>query len=116
MHNKDFFLLLSMTETVEKIIRFSSPYKTAEEFYENVRDFDAVIMNFIVIGEAVNKLTDDLKQENTAIDWNKIYGLRNILAHHYFGINADLIWQIIQNDIPILSAELSKLIHKNKSQ
>jgi uncharacterized protein with HEPN domain len=114
MLNKDFYLLLSLAETIGKIILFSSPYNTAEEFYENVRDFDAVMMNFIVIGETVGKLSDDLKEENPAIDWNKIYGLRNILAHHYFGINADLIWQIIQNDIPKLSEELSKLIYKNK--
>ena len=110
MLNKDYYLLLSMLETVEKIILFSSSYKTAEEFYDNVRDFDAAMMNFIVIGETVGKLSEDLKNKNPVINWNKIYGLRNILAHHYFGINVDLIWQIIQNDIPLLKQELLKLV------
>ena len=103
-----------MAETVEKIIRFSLPYKTAEEFYANDRDFDAVMMNFIVVGETVDKLSDDLKSKHPGINWGKIYGLRNILAHHYFGINVDLIWQIIQNDIPMFKEELAKLINNNK--
>jgi len=114
MLNKDYYILLSMTETVDKIIRFSSPYKTAEEFYANDRDFDAAMMNFIVVGETVGKLSDDMKSKNSGINWEKIYGLRNILAHHYFGINVDLIWQIIQNDIPILKNELIKLINNKK--
>jgi uncharacterized protein with HEPN domain len=112
MLDKDYYILLSMIETFEKNIRFSSPYKTAEAFYENDRDFDAIMMNFIVIGETVDKLSDTLKSKNSGINWEKIYGLRNILAHHYFGINVDLIWQIIQNDIPVLKQELVKLINK----
>ena len=71
------------------------------------------MMNFIVIGEAVGKLSVEVKKENPGIQWEKIYGLRNILAHHYFGINVDLIWQIIQNDIPVLKNELEKLINSN---
>ena len=113
MLNKDLYLLLSMAETVDKIILFSSPYQSAEEFYNNVRDFDAAMMNFILIGETVGKLSDYLKENNPIINWNKIYGLRNILAHHYFGINVDLIWQIIQNDIPLLKQNLSKLINES---
>jgi len=60
------------------------------------------------------KLSEDMKSKNSGINWEKIYGLRNILAHHYFGINVDLIWQIIQNDIPILKNELIKLINIKK--
>lgn len=57
------------------------------------------MMNFIVLGEEVGKLSDETKNKATNINWHKIYGFRNIVAHHYFGINADIVWQIIQTDI-----------------
>jgi len=47
MHNKDFFILLSLVETIDKIIRFSENYSTAEELYENERDFDAIMMGSV---------------------------------------------------------------------
>ena len=96
MLNKDYYILLSMLETVEKIIRYTSNYHSAEELYQNDRDFDASMMNFIVIGEEVGKLTNELKTNNTQINWEKISSLRNIIAHHYFGINVDIVWQIIK--------------------
>ena len=111
MLNKDYYILLSMLETIEKIIRYTSDYHTAEEFYQNDRDFDAAMMNFIVIGEEVGKLTDDLKTKTSQINWEKIYSLRNIIAHHYFGINVDIVWQIIRIDLPKLQVDLNALLN-----
>ncbi len=110
MLNKDYYILLSMIETIDKIIRFTQNYSSAEKFYQNDRDFDATMMNFIVIGEELGKLSEELKNKNTQVNWSKINGLRNIIAHHYFGINVDLIWQIIQNDIPNFRIELAQII------
>lgn len=112
MLNKDYYILLSMLETVEKIIRYTSNYHSAEELYQNDRDFDAAMKNFIVIGEEVGKLTDELKSKNEQIDWQKIYSLRNIIAHHYFGINVDIVWQIIRTDLPKLKDDLTTLLNK----
>jgi uncharacterized protein with HEPN domain len=111
MHNKDYYILLSMLETIEKIIRYTSGYISAEELYQNDRDFDAAMMNFIIIGEEAGKITDDLKAKNVQIDWQKIYTLRNIIAHHYFGINVDIVWQIICNDLPKLKDDLNKILN-----
>ncbi len=112
MLDKDYYILLSMSEAIEKIIRYSNSYNTAEEFYQNDRDFDATIMNFIVLGEVIDKLSDNFKEKNTQINWSKIYGLRNILAHNYFGINVDTIWQIIKHFIPNLKTEIDSLTNK----
>ena len=71
------------------------------------------MMNFIVIGEEVGKLSENVKAKNMQINWQKIYGLRNIIAHHYFGINVDLVWQIICQDLPILKADLDELLINN---
>ena len=112
MLNRDYYILLSMLETIEKIIRYTGGYKSAEELYQNDRDFDAAMMNFIVIGEEVGKLTDKIKSKNEQIDWEKIYSLRNIIAHHYFGINVDIVWQIICNDLPKFKDGLKILLNK----
>jgi len=109
MPDKDYYIILSMIETVEKILRYSLPYQSAEELYQHDRDFDATMMNFIVLGENVGKLSDQIKTNNPQIKWPKIYGLRNIIAHHYFGINVDIVWQIIHNDLPDLHLNLKKL-------
>ena len=100
-----------MLETIEKIIRYTSSYHSAEELYQNDRDFDAAMMNFIVIGEEVGKLTDEIKLKNEQINWQKIYTFRNIIAHHYFGINVDIVWQIISSDLPILKNDLENLVN-----
>jgi len=110
MLNKDYYILLSVSDTLEKIIRYSAEYKNAEDFYENDRDFDAAMMNFIVLGESVGKLSENFKLKTDHINWSKIYGLRNIIAHHYFGINVDLVWQIIQNDLPVFKGQVSQLM------
>jgi len=49
MPDKDYYIMLSMIETIDKIIRYTWDYKSAEELYQNDRDFDAAMMNFIVI-------------------------------------------------------------------
>jgi uncharacterized protein with HEPN domain len=69
------------------------------------------MMNFIVIGEEVGKLTDELKLLNEQINWQKIYTFRNIIAHHYFGINVAIVWQNISIDLPKLKEDLTKLIN-----
>jgi uncharacterized protein with HEPN domain len=120
MLDKDYYLLLSMIETIDKIIRYTVKYKSSDELYQNDRDFDATMMNFIVIGEQVSKLSKEIKERNLHIDWFKINGFRNIIAHHYFGINVDIVWQIISIDLPELKGNLKQIIehqdeHKTNS-
>lgn len=68
------------------------------------------MMNFIVLGETVGKLSADFKSANGQVNWTKIHGLRNIIAHHYFGINVDMVWQIIQNDLPGFKEQINQFL------
>jgi uncharacterized protein with HEPN domain len=68
------------------------------------------MMNFVVIGEMVDKLSTDFKRDHTNIEWIKIKGFRNIVAHDYFGIDAEEVLQIIKNKIPGLKSEIQRLI------
>lgn len=70
------------------------------------------MMNFIVIGEMSNKLSGPFKDQSPHIDWRKISALRNIIAHDYFGIDEEEIWQIIKNKLPVLLANLKEILSK----
>ncbi len=74
----------------------------AESLYTDVKTFDAVLMNFTVIGESVAKLSDELKSEENHVPWIKIKDFRNIVAHNYFGVDAEEVWQTINNYLPVL--------------
>jgi uncharacterized protein with HEPN domain len=112
MPDRERLNLLSILESTQKILEYTKGYSTVEEFAGNQRDFDAVMMNFVVIGEMVNRLTDQFVDKNPQIDWFKIRGFRNIVAHNYFGIDAEEVWQIIQNHIPILQKEIEKILQE----
>lgn len=68
------------------------------------------MMNFVVIGEMVDKISDEFKRNHSKIEWVKIKGFRNIVAHDYFGIDAEEVWQIIKNKIPRLKIEITSLL------
>ena len=112
VNRKDYYCLLNMLDSIEKIKQYCLLHKSADDFYNDIKSFDASMMNFIVIGEMVDKISDDLKNvTNSEIDWFKIKGFRNILAHNYFGIDAEEVWQIIQNNLPELEIQLKKIIN-----
>jgi uncharacterized protein with HEPN domain len=69
---KDFNCILNMLESIKKIQDYSSKFNNEDEFYEDSRSFDAVMMNFVVIGELVGKLSEELTEDTKAkIDWLK---------------------------------------------
>lgn len=68
------------------------------------------MMNFVVIGEMVVKISEDLKMRHPEIEWIKIKGFRNIVAHDYFGIDAEEVWQIINNKISALKNQIQALL------
>lgn len=77
------------------------------EFRSNSMVKFASIKQLEIIGEAAKHLTDSTKEKYKTISWNEIIGLRNILVHEYFGVDAELVWQIIKTDIPVLKQSLT---------
>jgi len=109
MLTKDQHCLEAIIEAIERIIEYTSSFKSADDFNNDHLNFDATMMNFVVIGEMVDKLSEDFKKRNSRIEWNRIKGFRNIVARDYFGIDAEEVWQIIKNKIPELKSEINKL-------
>jgi len=98
--HKDTACLLNIIDAVEKINQYSEPFQTADELFNDAKSFDAVMMNFVVVGEMADKLSDEFKDStDTQINWHKIISLRNIIAHNYFGVDAEEVWQIIDDSL-----------------
>ena len=106
---KDILSLEGILEAAEKIRNFTSPFSTPDDLFGDQKSFDAVCMNFIVIGEMTERISDEFKCKNADIDWRNIKGLRNIIAHDYFGVDADEIWSIVRLHIPTLIESIRKI-------
>jgi len=104
MSIKDLDCLANILESIEKIESYIFPLNTADELFVDIKSFDAILMNFVIIGEMVVKLSEEFKNQNTEIIWWKIKGFRNIVAHDYFGVDAEEVWQIIHNKLPELKS------------
>jgi len=110
MLTKDHHCLESILEAIDRIIEYTSWIKTADDFNNDYRNFDATMMNFVVIGEMIDKLSDEFKNNHPEVEWVKIKGFRNIVAHDYFGIDAEEVWQIIKTKIPTLQTDIKLLL------
>ena len=80
-------------------IRFKRDYKTV----------DAVIRNFEIIGEAAKNISDDIKEKYSEVPWYEMYSLRNRISHAYFGIDYEIIWDIIVNYLPENKQQIQKI-------
>ncbi len=110
MSDKDLGNLSAIVDSCHKIERFTSDLHNADEFYEDEKTFDAVLINFVIIGESVARLSKEFKENETKIPWLKIKDFRNIVVHDYFGVDAEEVWQIVQDKIPILKLDIQKII------
>ncbi len=110
MSEKDKGNLLAIAEACHKIHKFMGDILDADAFYSDDKTFDAVLMNFVVIGEAVVRLSNNLKERESHIPWVRIKGFRNIAAHEYFGVDAEEVWQIIKNHLPQLEQDILSML------
>jgi len=95
--------------TGEAILRYIDGV-TFEDFATNDEKRSAVERQVFVIGEAAARLPDEWKQRRPAVSWRKIIGLRNLLAHGYWVIDAEELWDVAKNKVPEFVAELRPLL------
>jgi uncharacterized protein with HEPN domain len=88
-------IYLSMRRILEYVEGMDS-----KSFKQNYMVVDAVVRNFEVIGEAAKNIPNEVKEKYSEIPWRKMYGLRNLISHEYFGVDYEMIWEIISTDLP----------------
>lgn len=80
------------------------------QFRSDEKTIDAVVRNLEVIGEATKKLPVAIRTAIPGVDWQRIAGLRDILIHEYFGIDLDIIWDVVANRVPQLRGAIQQFL------
>lgn len=93
---------------IQKVVRYTS-LMNHDAFLRDELVIDGVARNLEIIGEAARQLPEDFRRANTQIPWTQIAGLRNRIVHDYFGLDLEIIWQIIQRDLPELEKQVRAL-------
>ncbi len=101
--------LIDILNACESIKKYSEN-KSPEEFFKDEMTQDAIIRKIEIIGEASNRLSDELKNRFPDLPWEKMRGMRNILIHMYDEIDLNIIWDTINKDIPKLNTHLMKIL------
>lgn len=116
MPERDWTLFLKDIRTYSKKIRLYTEDLSMQEFFKDDKTYDAVMRNIQIIGEAIKHLPAEVRKEYKNVDWKKAAGLRDIVVHEYFGINRDIIWDVIQNKIPELEREVKMILKDLKKK
>ena len=80
------------------------------DFSKDRKTIDAVVRNFEIIGEASKYIPDYIKGKYAAVDWIGIVGLRNRIAHEYFGISLEIVWNIVKQELPKLQKQMKQIL------
>lgn len=87
---------------------------TFEQFQKDDKTYDAVMCNLEIIGEASKRLPDSVRAMMPDIEWSKATGLRNIVAHAYFGISDEIVWDVVQNKIPPMKDTVDRFMRRRR--
>jgi uncharacterized protein with HEPN domain len=85
---------------------------TYEAFMADDKTQDAVIHNLEIIGEAVKNLSAELRSKYPGVPWKSMAGVRDRLIHHYFGVNLDIVWEIVTVELPEVVLQLEKILEQ----
>ncbi|MGC9060976.1 MAG: DUF86 domain-containing protein [Thermoplasmata archaeon] len=105
-----------MEDIIESIELIESYVENMDfgDFKKDRKTVDAVVRNFEIIGEAARNIPDNIKAKYTDIDWKGMIGLRNRIAHGYFGISITIIWEILKRELPPLKEKMKQILEKGE--
>lgn len=113
MRNKEYMSLIKMIEYIDKAINYVGEYNF-KEFSSDDKTVDATVFAISQIGELVKNISNETMNKYNNIEWIVIKSLRNKIIHDYEGINLEIIWDIIKNDIVQLKSDIKKIIVEEK--
>jgi uncharacterized protein with HEPN domain len=104
--SRDWRLFLDdILASCEKVRRYTAGMDRSA-FFRDDRTYDAVVRNLEIIGEAAKRIPDEARLAMPGIEWRKIAGMRDWIVHAYFGLDPDILWDVIENKVPELDAAL----------
>lgn len=104
----DRIYLLHIRDAIQQILDYTQPGRAS--FFADRKTQDAVVRNLEIIGEATKRLSQSLKDAHPDIAWKPIAGMRDKLIRDYFGINLQLVWDVVDRDLPALERKITQLL------
>jgi len=112
MSERDYRLFLNdIKECADNVLNYTRG-KCFDDFMHDRMLRDAVIRNLEIMGEAVKNLPDEVRERHLEIEWREIARFRDVVAHRYFATDYEIIWDIVQKDIPDLVPKIEEVIEK----
>ncbi len=105
---KDFELINDIKEAIERISSYTKDMDY-RRFRQEAMIQDAVVRNFEILGEAAKNVSAVLKRKHPEVPWRELAALRNRLIHKYFGVNYDIVWQVIENELSGIAAKVNRI-------
>lgn len=105
----DLVYLQDMLESIEAINLFVAGLDY-DSFIRDRKTYSATLRELEVVGEAGGRVSEQVKQCHPEIDWRTLKDFRNILAHEYFGVNSEIVWDVIVNKLPGLKGLLEIIV------
>ncbi len=107
---KDYKVYLThILEAIEKIEKYTRNI-SFPKFLKDSEKQDAVVRNLEIIGEAASKIPYKLRSQYPNIEWRDVIDMRNRLIHEYFGVDLEIVWDVIKRELPFLKRKLKKIL------
>ena len=112
MSKRDPCLFLGeMLEAINRIEEYTGGYEF-EDFVGDNKTVDAVLRNLEIIGEAAKYVPEEIKDKYAEVPWRRVIGLRNVVIHHYFGVDLNIVWTILRFQLPELKGSIEKIMEE----
>ena len=100
-------------EATKRIERYVNGFTLRKLKNDNLV-MDGVVRNLEILGEAAKKIPAGIKEKYPEVEWKKIAGLRDVLAHEYFGLDMEVVWDVIQHKLPVLKKKVTHILREIK--
>ena len=101
--------LLDIVEAIERIEKYAAQGRQVFDREELIQTW--IVHHLQIIGEASRQISEEVQQRCPEIPWRKVAGMRNILVHQYFGIDKNIVWQVVKNELPELKQHIQSLLN-----
>lgn len=106
----DRLYLIHIKECIERVITYTEEGK--DVFFADTKTQDAVMRNLQILAESTQRLSDSLKDKHPEVDWRNISGFRNVAVHEYLRIDVKTVWDIIEQDLPVLEEQIEAILRE----